>query len=272
MSGKDYGIESITDAFLALKDLDEDITIPNNAKRKGIKKLKEAASVDVRSPEDVELAQDFRKNDKKEEDSELEVIDVDADSVENLQDGKSYIGKMLLQCNSCKATRFIDVDKLLADENDKDLYNVEDECPHCHNKGTGYALIGQVGKTTEENPEDEATLDNDANNGEEEAMFDNTDEVEPEAEENNEEQPAEESEESNDEETSYDDTNAEDDTNDMELPELGDEFDVDDVMKDDTEDNDEDDKTKKESLNEDVQNKIYLDKDSDICYEADSSI
>ena len=78
MSGKDYGIESITDAFLALKDLDEDITIPNNAKRKGIKKLSEAASVDVRNPEDIDLAQDFRKNDKKEEDSELEVIDVDA--------------------------------------------------------------------------------------------------------------------------------------------------------------------------------------------------
>lgn len=247
MSRKDYGIESIADAFLALKDMNEDIEIPNNAKRKG---LKEAASVDVRSPEDVELAQDFRRNDKKEEDSELEVIDVDADSVENLQDGKSYIGKMLLQCNSCKATRFIDVDKLVADENDKELYNVEDECPHCHNKGTGYALIGQVGKTEEKHPEDEASLDNDANSGED-AMFDNTDEVEPEAEET----PAEENTESNeestsDEETNYDETNSEDDTNDMELPELGDEFDVDDVMEDDTEDNDEDDKTKKESLNE----------------------
>lgn len=248
MSGKDYGIESIADAFLALKDMKEEIEIPN-AKRKG---LKEAASVDVRSPEDVELAQDFRRNDKKEENSELEVIDVDADSVENLQDGKSYIGKMLLQCNSCKATRFIDVDKLLADENDKDLYNVEDECPHCHNKGTGYALIGQVGKTTEENPEDEASLDNDANSGEE-AMFDNTDEVEPESEET----PAEENTESNDEstgneETEYDETTSEDDTNDMELPELGDEFDVDDVMEDDTEDED-DEKTKKESLQEEVE-------------------
>ena len=253
MSRRDYGIESIADAFLALKDMTEEIEIPN-AKRNG---LKEAASVDVRSPEDVELAQNFRKTDKKEEDSELEVIDVDADSVENLQDGKSYIGKMLLQCNSCKATRFIDVDKLLADENDKDLYNVEDECPHCHNSGTGYALIGQVGKTTEENPEDEASLDNDANSGED-AMFDNTDDVEPEAEET----PAEENTESNEEsssneETNYDETNSEDDTNDMELPELGDEFDVDDVMEDDTED-EEDDKTKKESLKESY-NQLSLD-------------
>ena len=113
MSGKDYGIESIRDAFLALNEVDEDIEIPTNAKRKG---LKEAASVDVRNSEDVELAQDFRKNDKKEEDSELEVIDVDADSIENLQDGKSYIGKMLLQCNSCRSTRFIDIDKLVQDE------------------------------------------------------------------------------------------------------------------------------------------------------------
>jgi len=252
MSGKDYGIESMADAFLALKDMDEDIKIPNNAKRKG---LKEAASVDVRNPDDVELAQNFRKTDKKEEDSELEVIDVDADSVENLQDGKSYIGKMLLQCNSCKATRFIDVDKLVADENDKELYNVEDECPHCHNKGTGYALIGQVGKADEENPEDEASLDNDTKS-DEEAMFDNTDEVEPESEETPTEENTESNEESaSDEETSYDDTNAEDDTNDMELPELGDEFDVDDVLEDDTEEESDDEdkkKVKKESLTEDA--------------------
>ena len=64
MSRKDYGIESITDAFLALKDMREEFEIPN-AKRKG---LKEAASVDVRNPEDIDLAQNFRKTDKKEED------------------------------------------------------------------------------------------------------------------------------------------------------------------------------------------------------------
>ena len=251
MNKKDYGINSLADAFLALKDVYEDIEVNVNAKRKG---LKEAASVNVRNIEDVESAQKFKAADKKEENSELEVIDVDADSLENLQDGKSYIGKMLLQCNSCKATRFIDIDKLVADENDKELYNVEDECPHCHNKGTGYALIGQVGKTQEDNPEDGAALDNDANNGEE-AMFDNTNDVEPQAEETPTEETSDnEDTEENNGETSYDETNASDDTDELDLPELGDEFDVDDVMEDDTEEKSDDEdkkKVKKESLKED---------------------
>lgn len=279
MSRRDFGIDSITDAFLALKDVYEDIDVKPSAKRKG---LKEAASVDVRNMEDVELAQQFKASDKKQEDSELEVIDVDADSIENLQDGKSYIGKMLLQCNSCKATRFVDVDKLAVDENDKDLYNVDDECPHCHNKGTGYALIGQVGKTQEDNPEDNAALDNDVNNGEE-AMFDNTNEVEPQAEETPaEEKPAEET--SNNEdtkentgETSYNETSASDDTDELNLPELGDEFDVDDVMEDDTEeksDNEDKKKVKKESLNESDDepdnDDEYEDDDNEAAYAEDN--
>ena len=36
MSGKDYGIESMADAFLALKDVDEDIEIKQSAKRKTV--------------------------------------------------------------------------------------------------------------------------------------------------------------------------------------------------------------------------------------------
>ena len=120
MKTKKYGINSITDAFLALNDiLDEEIKV-NNLKERS--KLKEAASVDVNNIEDVDAAEKFRKSDVKHEDSELEVIDVDADAVDQLKDGKSYIGKMLLQCNSCKATRFLDVDKLKVDENDTELY------------------------------------------------------------------------------------------------------------------------------------------------------
>ena len=271
MSKRNYGIESITDAFLALSEMDEEIVIP---KRKS-KKLDEGASVNVRDTEDVELAQNFRKNDKKEEDSNLEVIDVDADSLENLKDGKSYVGKMLLQCNSCKATRFIDIDKLVADENDKDLYNMEDECPHCHNTGTGYTLIGQVGKATQEN--ETASLDNDEKS-DEEAMFDNVDEVEGNTEtENTGNEENTETENSEDDiEKEYDETAVEDDTEDLDLPELGDEFDVDDVMEDDTEDDEEEkDKSKKESLQEDyapVDVKKFVtpleDMDEDPDYEA----
>ena len=248
MRNKKYGINSITDAFLALNDiLDEEIKV-NNLKEKS--KLKEAASVDLNNIDQVEKAQEFRKADEKSEDDELEVIDVDADSLNELKDSGSYIGKILLQCNSCKATKFVDVDKLQQNENDPELYNTEDECPHCHNTGTGYALIGQVGKKT-----DEPTLDNDTNNGEE-AMFDNTNDVEPQAEETPTEETSDnEDTEENNGESSYDETNASDDTDELNLPELGDEFDVDDVMEDDTEEESDDEdkkKVKKESLNEDA--------------------
>ena len=248
MKTKNYGINSLADAFLALNDiLDEEIKVTNIKERS---KLKEAASVDLNNVDDIEKAQEFRKADEKTEDSELEVIDVDADSLNELKDSGSYIGKILLQCNSCKATKFVDVDKLQQNENDPELYNTEDECPHCHNTGTGYTLIGQVGKKTEE-----PTLDNDTNNGEE-AMFDNTNDVEPQAEETPTEETsnAEDTEENNGE-SSYDETNASDDTDELNLPELGDEFDVDDVMEDDTEEESDDEdtkKVKKESLNEDA--------------------
>ena len=57
------------------------------------------------------------------------------------------------------------MDKLVADEVDPELYNVEDECPNCHTEGDGFEMIGQVGKIAKEDPvvepEEEATIEND---------------------------------------------------------------------------------------------------------------
>ena len=187
----------------------------------------------------------YVRNEKK-DDTTLEVIDVDADAVDQIQNNDSYVGKMLLQCVSCRATRFMDIDDLKQDENDKDLYNLEDECPHCHHKGSGYYLVGQVGKTPEQ--EEEPAIDNDEASNDE-AIFDNTEDVENEAveeetpeETETEEKPEEDKEE---EEKDFTETDSEDDTDDLDLAALGDEFNVDDIVADDTEDEDEEDKTKK---------------------------
>lgn len=250
MSKNNFGIKSTFDAFVALNEILEEEK-PSLKKKLKNKKLKEGVSVDLRSDAELEAAKKIR-NEKK-DDTTLEVIDVDADAVDQIQNNDSYIGKMLLQCVSCRATRFMDIDDLKQDENDKDLYNLEDECPHCHHKGSGYYLVGQVGKTPEQ--EEEPAVDNDEASNDE-AVFDNTEDVENEEveeetpeETETEEKPEEDKEE---EEKDFTETDSEDDTDDLDLAALGDEFNVDDIVADDTEDADEEDKTKKESLKEDL--------------------
>ena len=250
MSKNNFGIKSAFDAFVALNEILEEEK-PSLKKKLKNKNLKEGVSVDLRSDAELEAAKKIR-NEKK-DDTTLEVIDVDADAVDQIQNNDSYVGKMLLQCVSCRATRFMDIDDLKQDENDKDLYNLEDECPHCHHKGSGYYLVGQVGKTPEQ--EEEPTVDNDEASNDE-AVFDNTEDVENEEveEETPEETPTEEKPEDKheEEEKDFTETDSEDDTDDLDLASLGDEFNVDDIVSDDTEDADEEDKTKKESLKEDL--------------------
>lgn len=249
MSKNNFGIKSTFDAFVALNEILEEEK-PSLKKKLKNKNLREGVSVDLRSNDELEAAKKIRA--EKKDDTTLEVIDVDADAVDQIQNNDSYVGKMLLQCVSCKATRFVDIDDLKQDENDKDLYNLEDECPHCHHKGSGYSLVGQVGKTPDQE-EEEATVDNDEASTEE-AVFDNTEDVENEEaeEETPEETPTEEKPEEDEEEKDFTETDSEDDTNDLDLADLGDEFNVDDIVADDTEDEDEEDKTKKESLKEDL--------------------
>ena len=250
MSKNNFGIKSTFDAFVALNEILEEEK-PSLKKKLKNKNLEEGVSVDLRSDAELEAAKKMRS--EKKDDTTLEVIDVDADAVDQIQNNDSYVGKMLLQCVSCRATRFMDIDDLKQDENDKDLYNLEDECPHCHHKGSGYYLVGQVGKTPEQ--EEEPAIDNDEASNDE-AVFDNTEDVEDEEveEETPEETPTEEKPENNDEEEEKDftETDSEDDTDDLDLASLGDEFNVDDIVADDTEEEDEEDKTKKESLKEDL--------------------
>ena len=206
------------DAFLALEDLDdEEIKLP----------LKEGKGFNVRNEAEMDKAEEFVNTDKKKEVA-LEVIDVDTDSLDHLKNNQEYVGQMILQCNSCKANKFINAEDLVQSEGDEDVYNIEDECPHCHGKGNGFHLIGQVGKVPEEEPE--AQFDNDSLTNE--PKFDNEPEEAPTEEQPTEEEPAEE--ETAPEEDSFATTNAEDDTADMEST-LGDEFDSNDVEYDDTE-------------------------------------
>ena len=71
-------------------------------------------------------------------DDEIEVIDVNADTLEHIKDKKEYVVVLFFNVIKCHANRFIDMDKLVADEVDPELYNVEDSCPNCHTEGDGF--------------------------------------------------------------------------------------------------------------------------------------
>lgn len=76
-----------------------------------------------------------------EADDSIDVIDVDADSDEDLED--SYIGKIIIECDVCHSKLYKDVEEVIPSEDDEDIVNVEEECPFCYSTD-GYHIVGQV--------------------------------------------------------------------------------------------------------------------------------
>lgn len=254
---KDNQFYEITDAFLALRDIDDDAVegMLRADKKARDAQIHEGKAFSIQAgSKDVEAAKQFLEEDAADGD-EIEVIDVDADTVDHLKKNTEYVGQGILCCNRCKTNRFIDMDLLVASEVDEEVFNVDDECPHCHDAGSGYALIGQVGKVQKEEPaeapaEDEATIDNDAVDAEA-AAFENDleDETEEPAEDEvpatDEEEPEIDTFAEEPEDDGMETNTSEDELDDLDLPALGDE-----VNSDETE---EDEDNVKESLQEDVQ-------------------
>lgn len=152
--GKEFVIETITDAFLALDQIDDD-EVANMIKPK---KMNEGRSYSLLSgAHDLDDARHFMET--HDDAMEIQVVDPDADSVEHVKNKEAYIGQAILQCHRCGAKRFIDFDKLAVDPSDSELYNVADICPTCKSDGAGYKLLGQVGKVEKEEPAEELPSD-----------------------------------------------------------------------------------------------------------------
>jgi len=140
------------------------VTLDESCNKKSKRKnLIEATQIDIQDDEEVEKGKEILDNNKKaEEDTkEMQVVDVDADTVDKLKD--SYIGNVLLQCPICRTPIFKQPDKLvkdeenLADNPDDQLYNVGEQCPHCGQE-KGFNLVGQVANMNVDNDkEDEET-------------------------------------------------------------------------------------------------------------------
>ena len=76
-----------------------------------------------------------------ETDDSIAVIDVDADSDEDLED--SYIGKIIIECDVCHSKLYKDASEVIPSEDDEKVVNIEEECPFCYSTD-GYHIVGQV--------------------------------------------------------------------------------------------------------------------------------
>jgi len=115
------------------------------------KELNESEKFDVNSSEEMDKADELLHKDP--EDTIEQIVDASAESKEDLK--KSYVGSIILQCPTCKAMMYKDPDQLVKVEGEEELYNIEDECPHCGAKD-GFEIVGQVA-SLEVEPESEPT-------------------------------------------------------------------------------------------------------------------
>lgn len=263
---KDYAELSLKDAFKALIEIDEEFDekirkqygdkLERSSRRIPTRTLSEGIDVNTYSTKESEAAQEQLNSAGDKSDTVLRVIDVDADTLDHIKDGKNYVGQMILQCKVCRALRFIDIDKLQVSKEDEDVFNVEDECPNCYTVGKGYTVVGQVGKA----PEEEAEIKNDEVNTVEGETIEN--DIEAEVETPEEEKPEEEEVETEEtdtetfeqeEETPFDETDVADEDEDDDLPPLGEETEEDHAEDDTVEETDEEDEEEELEDKEDIE-------------------
>ena len=273
------------DAFAALNDLDQSENLYKfRHTSRNRRRLKES-SLSINDKQDLDKAEEIRNEAMTEKEPEIEIIDANADNLDHILNKQNYVGQVICKCNKCKSLRFVDIDKLEQDANNDNVYTIEqnNECPNCHSDNVEYTLIGQVGEVKQEEPTTEIENDQTSDNSEEvtseeipetedsedvkiendekvseEPTFENDQPIEEPAEEIPEETnqtSEEESEESYEEpeEQAYDETDLKDDTNEIEVPKAGDEYDIDDVPEDDTSPFETDEEEEKEETNESIE-------------------
>lgn len=105
--------------------------------------------VDLSKEDKVKKAKKVLKDDKAER--QETIVDVDAETIDELKD--SYVGNAILRCPVCRTLIYKKPDDLKQD-GDNEIYNVDEECPHCHSQD-GFELVGQVAELTKDEAEAE---------------------------------------------------------------------------------------------------------------------
>ena len=122
-------IYNFKDAFKSLESLEEDAF---SVDKNGVQKLKDYLDSD-------------------EEDTSISVIDADAETEEELK--KSYVGKVILDCNVCHSKIYKDKDEIQIEE-DEESANIGEECPYCCSVD-GYKIVGEVAEYCDDCEEEE---------------------------------------------------------------------------------------------------------------------
>ena len=117
----------IMEAFSQLESLDEDVFELTDS---GVEKLKELEEEPV--------------------DDEVIVFDINAKDEKDIED--TYVGKIILDCDTCHSKFYKDKDKVVIDHETK-MANVGEECPICA-AHSGYKIIGKVCEYTDDDCED----------------------------------------------------------------------------------------------------------------------
>ena len=73
------------------------------------------------------------------DDESVDVYDLEAEAQEDLK--KSYVGKVICDCNVCHSNIFYNKEDIVI--NDEGIVNAEDECPYCMSTD-GYTIIGEI--------------------------------------------------------------------------------------------------------------------------------
>ena len=137
-------VKSTSDlADAVINELQKDVELVKESLRDvrkafGKKKLTESESINLNDDEEIKKGKEIL-NSQEEEETE-QIVDVDADTIDKLKD--SYIGNVILQCPVCRTLIYKKPDLLKKDE-EEDIYNKDEECPHCGSID-GFELVGQV--------------------------------------------------------------------------------------------------------------------------------
>lgn len=95
------------------------------------------------------------------DDETVDVYDLEAEAQEDLK--KSYVGKVICDCNVCHSNIFYNKEDIVI--NDEGVVNADDECPYCMSTD-GYTIIGEIKEWSpevedeiEDEPSDEELAD-----------------------------------------------------------------------------------------------------------------
>lgn len=139
---------NISDAFKDFDILSEDVFDLNASDLEDALDLtNEEEVIDVFDPEEYEDDEDQAY------DAEEQIDDIHTD------EHKSYIDKLILECDVCHSLMYKDIDDVAFNE-ELALYNVDEECPYCMSTD-GFQLVGKVVPYSEEPEQQDDDVEDD---------------------------------------------------------------------------------------------------------------